>query len=162
MSEPAGGLWRALLAVQAEAPTLQKSAINPHFSSSYVPLDKLHEVVIPIINRNGLVWVTCPAVAEDSSPALQYRLVHVDSGESIDGLMPLVLDKATPQGQGSAITYSRRYALMAVLGLVSDSDDDGNAASGHGRKAPARKTKTAPKPASGSDFLPPNPKPLKG
>jgi hypothetical protein len=61
--------------------------------------------------------------------------------------MPLLLAKSDPQGQGSAITYARRYALMAVLGLVADEDDDGNKASAAKpkpkRAAPKRNAKAA-------------------
>lgn len=154
----ADGLWPALLAIQAEAPTLQKTALNPHFSSSYVPLDKLHETVIPLLNKHGLVWITSP-VRSEGEACLSYCLRHVQSGENIGAVMPLMLDKANPQGQGSAITYARRYALMAVLGLVADEDDDGNKAS-----KPAKARRSAPKakePAQGDFLLPANDKPLK-
>lgn len=163
MADEPSGLWPALLAIQNEAPTLQKSALNPHFTSKYVPLDKLHEVVIPLINKRGLVWITTPTLlTENGTPCLGYELRHVESGEHIDGLMPLMLDKQNPQGQGSAITYARRYALMAVLGLVADEDDDGNKASGT-RKRAASKSKAKDAPATGGGFgalLPANDKPL--
>lgn len=123
------GLYPALLKVQAEAPKLQKTAINPHFRSRFVPLEEVHEAIIPILNTNGLVWTTCPGHTENGSPVLDYSLIHASTGEKVSGSMALLPAKADPQGQGSAITYARRYALMAVLGLVADLDDDGNAAS---------------------------------
>jgi hypothetical protein len=52
------------------------------------------------------------------------------SGESISGRYPLRPQQQTPQGYGSALTYARRYALAAMVGVVADEDDDGNAASG--------------------------------
>lgn len=121
-------LLEALLAVQSETPALQKSKINPAFKSKYVSLDTLMETVMPILNAHGLVWLTLPC-RDEAGPALTYRLVHATSGEAVEGTMPLMLAKTDPQGQGSAITYSRRYSLMAVLGLVADEDDDGNKAS---------------------------------
>lgn len=129
MPPKAAGLYPALLAVQAEAPTLQKTAINPHFKSKFVPLDVVTEAVMPILNKNGLVWMTLPGVTENGNPVLRYSLVHAETQESVEGAMALLPQKSDPQGQGSAITYARRYALMAVLGLVADEDDDGNAAS---------------------------------
>lgn len=144
-------LYQALLAVQAELPHLQKTAINPHFHSKYVPLEDLHEVVLPILHKHGLVWVTMPmlgGVGDTPQACLHYRLIHAESGHEIEGLMPLVLGKNDPQGQGSAITYARRYALMAVLGLVADNDDDGNAAStrpASTRPKGRRETRKAPK-----------------
>lgn len=57
--------------------------------------------------------------------------------------MPLVLQKQDPQGQGSGITYARRYAAMAILGLVADEDDDGNAATRPSAPATATPAKTS-------------------
>jgi ERF superfamily len=119
----------ALLAVQKEAPKLQKDGVNPHFKNKYVPLDSLMEAITPVLTGHGLVWITLPCRDEQGEPALRYRLVHVESGEEITETMPLLLKAEDPQGQGSAITYARRYSLMALLGLVANDDDDGKAAS---------------------------------
>jgi hypothetical protein len=119
-------LFAALLAVQAEAPTLPKDATNPHFRSKYTPLDTIVEKIGPILNKHGLVWMTLPCRDEHGEPALRYRLAHAATGDEIDGTMPLLLSKADAQGMGSAITYARRYSLCAVLNLVADDDDDGN------------------------------------
>jgi len=70
---------------------------------------------------------------------LTTTLIH-KSGQWIQSEMPLHLPKQDPQGQGSAVTYARRYAYMAILGLVADDDDDGNAAS-------RPKVQSQPKPA---------------
>jgi len=60
---------------------------------------------------------------------LETTLLHA-SGESISGRYPLRPQQQTPQGYGSALTYARRYALAAMVGVVADEDDDGNVASG--------------------------------
>lgn len=111
---------------------MQKEAINPFFSSKYITLDSLMEQVLPLLNRVGLVLTQFPSyIATQGTvvPALRTRIDHPESGEFLEDTSPLVMDKENPQGQGSAITYMRRYALMAALGLVADVDDDGNAAS---------------------------------
>lgn len=130
MSEapPTPGLMSALLAVQKDAPAIQKTKINPAFHSKYVSLDSLMETVMPLLNQHGLIWTTLPT-RDEHGPALTYRLIHAETGEAIDGTMPLLLGKQDSQGLGSALTYGRRYSLMAVLGLVADADDDGAAAS---------------------------------
>ena len=152
MSESSGtvdhkSLHEAIHGVQAEAATLQKSELNPHFKNKYVPLDKLHEAVLPLLTKHGLTWTTRPGftIVDDKQivPTLVYTLHHVASDKAITGEMLLLLSKQDPQGQGSGITYARRYSLMAVLGLVADEDDDGNAGSGRG-KSPARKTQSKP------------------
>jgi ERF superfamily protein len=122
----APGLFDALLAVQAEAPTLPKDAVNPHYRSKYTPLDTIVEKIGPILNKHGLVWMTFPCHDEHGNPALRYSLTHAATGEALRDMMPLLLSKQDAQGMGSAITYARRYSLCAVLNLVADDDDDGN------------------------------------
>lgn len=123
-------LGEALLAFQTEAPKLQKTAINPAFKARYVPLESLMAVVTPALAKHGLIWVTFPGLNEHGAPALMYQLKHVTSGEQVSGEMLLMVRGDGPQAQGSAITYARRYSLMAVLGLVADEDDDGKRAKG--------------------------------
>jgi hypothetical protein len=147
MSTEAPGLLDAMLAVQAEAPTLKKDATNPAFRSKYAPLDTIVETINPLLVKNGLVWSTMPSFdATTGEPTLKYELAHAPSGQSKDGEMKLLLSKGDPQGQGSAITYARRYALVSVLNLVADDDDDGHAASqSRGGYGAPRASKPAPK-----------------
>lgn len=135
-------LMTALLAVQAAAPTLPKDAINPHFRSRFTPLDTIVEIVGPLLAKHGLVWTTLPGSDDAGKPILDYRLIHASTGETLDGRMPLFLSKEDAQGFGSALTYARRYSITAVLNLVADDDDDGNAASaGNGQAKPKSATK---------------------
>jgi hypothetical protein len=133
--EASGSLMTALLAVQAEAPKIAKNAENPHFKSKFASLDGVMEEIGPILTRHGLVWLTLPGRV-DGEPVLSYRLVHAATGEAIEGAMPLMLKTADPQGQGSALTYARRYSIMAVLGLVTGEDDDGNRAQSAALRSP--------------------------
>jgi hypothetical protein len=133
--EASGSLMTALLAVQAEAPKIAKNAENPHFKSKFASLDDVMEEIGPILTRHGLVWLTLPGRV-DGEPVLSYRLVHAATGEAIEGAMPLMLKTADPQGQGSALTYARRYSIMAVLGLVTGDDDDGNRAQSAALRSP--------------------------
>jgi hypothetical protein len=131
------GLLDALLAVQAEAPTLKKDRTakiptknGGEYSYSYAALDGIVETVRPLLTKNGLVWSAKPSWMENVGPSLKYKLAHAPSREFEEGEMPLMLaaDQAA-QDMGSAITYMRRYALCAVLDLVADTDDDGALAS---------------------------------
>lgn len=135
MTQASPHLSKALHKFQAEAPALQRDKINPHFRSAYLSLEGLMGEVLPALNRAGLIVVQLPCVL-DGEPALRTRLIHAESGESIEETMLLLLAKADPQGHGSGITYARRYALMAFLGLVADEDDDANAATGSRQRAP--------------------------
>jgi hypothetical protein len=123
----------ALLAVQAEAPKLPKDKTNPHFRSKFTGLETIVEKIGPLLVKHRLVWITKPG-RDELGPYLEYRLVHVDTGEGETGRMPLLLAKDDSQGLGSALTYARRYALVSVLNLIADEDDDGNsAAPGYGQ-----------------------------
>lgn len=68
-------------------------------------------------------------------------LAH-SSGEWVSSRYPVKPAKDDLQGLGSATTYARRYALMALVGIVAeDEDDDAEAAvgraNGNGKHTPA-------------------------
>lgn len=112
-------------------PGIQKDAVNPHYRNSYVTLEKLMEIVMPILHENEFVLMQYPTTVGEL-PALRTVLLHVPSDSQVEDTMFLMLDKDNPQGQGSALTYARRYSLMSILGLVADEDDDGESASSGG------------------------------
>jgi hypothetical protein len=135
------GFLTALAAVQAEMPVMPKDKTNPHFGSRFTGLETVVATIGPLLSKHGLVWIAKPS-HDESGPTLDYRLVHVETGEGEQGTMPLLLTKADSQGLGSALTYARRYALCSVLNLVSDDDDDGNAASSGASSAQQRPDRT--------------------
>lgn len=122
-------LFIAFLKSQTEFPSVKKSADNPFFKSKYASLDAILEVVTPILNKNGLFIVQIP-VNDDNRIGVYTKIVYKD-GEAIAGSFTMNLSKNDPQGAGSAITYARRYALVSMLGLNVDEDDDANHASGN-------------------------------
>lgn len=125
-SESIAELAKALVAVQEEMPKLKKTADNPFFKSKYVDLATVMESMLPILSKNGLA-ITQFVSNIDGQSSLTTTLIHT-SGEFMSATMPLLLPKNDPQGQGSAITYARRYGAMSALGIVADEDDDGNKA----------------------------------
>lgn len=131
-------IYAALLEVQKKAPRVQKDAINPHFRSTYVTLNAALDAVLPLLNEHGILLVQAP-----DADGLRTELIHPESGTQISSWAEMPKDD-NPQKLGSAITYFRRYALMSMLGLVGDEDDDANVASaGKGKRevvnaAPAR------------------------
>lgn len=94
----------------------------------YMTLPALINAVRPVLARHGLAWSALPSIGEHGQPTMRYQLLH-SSGEVIAGEMALMLDKQNAQGQGSALTYARRYSLAAVLNIGADEDDDGHQAS---------------------------------
>ncbi len=120
-------LAAALVAAQAEMPAVEPNAVNPHFKSKFVSLDHLIAKTRPVMNKHGLAIVQAPAVF-NGNPALETRIIHI-SGEYCVWIMPLLLTKQDMQGLGAAITYARRYAWAAALGIAGEEDDDGEQAS---------------------------------
>ena len=108
------------------APAL-KTNTNPHFKSKYVGLDGCVEAVIDALNDNG-IYLMQKNHPNDTGIAVETIFIH-ESGETISGgVLTVPADKQNPQGYGSALTYARRYSLMAACGIAPE-DDDGQAAS---------------------------------
>lgn len=126
-SESIKAFAEALAKFQGEVKNPPKSADNPFFKSKYTPLDVMIDTAKPLLNKHGLSYIQ--SCSGDGQNITVTTLLMHNSGEWVE-TDPLTLkaDKATAQGAGSAITYGRRYALAAALGLASDEDDDGNGA----------------------------------
>ena len=130
-----------LAKVQGNLPNIKKDA-KGNFGK-YVTLDAIHEAVLPLLAKHNLAWVTLPTYDENGEPILDYKLLHT-SGDKLEGKMRMYVDKQTPQGQGSSITYARRYSICAVIGITADDDDDGTA--GSAKPTPAYTKRVTPAP----------------
>ncbi len=137
-------LATALSKAQSEFKTVPQSGKNPFHKSTYSTLKDCWDVARPVLARHGLSVLQFPDVLHDNNFVLRTIVMH-ESGESIEGVQPVLATKPDAQSMGSALTYARRYGLTAALGLCSgDEDDDGNAAT-IVKSSPAR-AKTAPAP----------------
>jgi len=135
-SENINELAAALAKAQAEIKTAGKGKENPFFKSSYADLAAIREACVEALSKHSLA-VTQTTDFDDGRTWLVTTLMH-SSGQWIDGRYPLKPVKDDPQGMGSAVTYAKRYALAAMVGVVSvDEDDDGEAASGRKPDAPS-------------------------
>jgi hypothetical protein len=119
---------KAVLGVQKDLKPAFKGSNNPYFKSKYADLNACWDAVRDLLQKNDLVLIQMPGTSVDMRPTLTTLLLHT-SGEYLMDEAILLIDKQNAQGYGSAVTYYRRYGLSAVLGLISDEDDDGNAAS---------------------------------
>ena len=130
----------ALVKAQREFGPALKSSTNPHFRSKYADLSACIEAVITALNNNG-IYLMQLTDEHDGGVKVSTTFIH-ESGEQLSAgslFMPAI--KHDAQGYGSALSYARRYSLMAACSLATE-DDDGNQA-----------TKTAPQAA------PPKPTP---
>jgi len=145
MKEIASALVRAQ---KAFGPALKQSA-NPHFKSRYADLATCVEAVIDALNDNGLALIQQTHEC-DNGVIVETTFIH-ESGETFSaGKLHVPSSKHDAQGYGSALTYARRYSLMAACGIAPE-DDDGNAATA---APPVRRAPTAapaaPTPAKAS------------
>jgi hypothetical protein len=117
----------ALVKAQKSFAPALKTNTNPHFRSKYVGLDGCVEAVIDALNENGIYLMQSNHEADDGV-IVETVFIH-ESGETVSaGKLHVPASKLDAQGFGSALTYARRYSLMAACGIAPE-DDDGNAAS---------------------------------
>ncbi|WP_138476194.1 ERF family protein [Dyadobacter bucti] len=134
-------LEMAMLAVQSELTNPLKTAAANY--GKYATLPEIRDLVTPILAKVGL-YIIQNVDFDEIRPFLLTGIVHAPTQKILSSRMPLVLDKQTAQGMGSAITYARRYALCAMLNIAADEDDDGQAA----EKPKANKPAPKPEPVS--------------
>lgn len=128
MSESITELSAALAAAQADLNNPAFDSKNPHFKSSYASLASVRNTVVPVLAKHGLSVIQDVSAVENGVICVQ-MLLH-KSGQWIRTAgLKVPFDKANAHGYGSATTYARRFSLMALVCVVGDDDDDGNAVS---------------------------------
>ena len=127
-SDTIAKLAEALSAFQGEVKPAKKDATNPFFKSKYADLAGIWDVCRTPLSKHGLSVTQLPQVIEGNIN-LTTVLLH-SSGEWIASDYSVTPVKNDPQGIGSALTYARRYAMSAILGIASEEDDDAEAALG--------------------------------
>jgi hypothetical protein len=131
----------ALVKAQKEFAPALKTSLNPHFKSKYVGLDGCVEAVIDALNNNG-IYLMQKSHDCDDGVKVETILLHESGEEYSGGILHVPAAKNDPQGYGSALTYARRYSLMATCGIAPE-DDDGNAATKAVKEQPKIDTKAS-------------------
>jgi hypothetical protein len=146
-SEQFDAIAAALAKAQGVMDAASKDAANPHFKAKFASLASVREAIRKPLSENGIAYIQTLRTNE-GAVEVDTRLIH-SSGQFIGDTLRVPLAQATPQGVGSASSYGRRYALMAIVGLAAE-DDDAEAAhgrTGNGvRSISARATVTSPTP----------------
>lgn len=126
-SDAINELASALAKAQGKITGALKDSANPFFKSKYADLASVWDACRAALSENGLAVVQFPE-SDESGLYVVTTLTH-SSGQWMRSRLRLTPKDDTPQAAGSAITYGRRYALAAAVG-VAQVDDDANAASG--------------------------------
>jgi len=127
-SDQINELVAALSSAQGMITPAIKDTNNPFFKSKYADLASVWEVIKKPLSDNKLAVIQHPTT-DGNVVTVETVLSHA-SGQWTSSKLTMVSKDTTPQGIGSCITYARRYALSSILGVASELDDDGNAASG--------------------------------
>ena len=117
-------LAKALIEVQRNLQPAVKDAMNPFVHNRYATLNSVMESCRGALLSHDIWMTQFPVPAEPGYLGLVTKLTHAKSGQWQSSLAMVPLPKADPQGMGSAMTYARRYSLSAMLGIVTDADDD--------------------------------------
>lgn len=130
-SESIAELAQALAKAQGAMKAAKKTEDNPFFKSKYTDLAGVWDAIRDALSTNNLAVVQTTDHDEAMGNAIMVSTVLMhSSGQWIEGVTKMPLVKIDPQAVGSAITYARRYALAAIVGVASEVDDDGEAAMG--------------------------------
>lgn len=120
-----------------------KDKTNPHFRSKYADLGACIDAVEDALLKNDIAFIQ-ETFNDDSGVTVETVFIH-ESGETMRcGKLHVPAAKQDPQGYGSALTYARRYSLMAACGIAPE-DDDGNAGvkAAQAQRKPAQKVDPA-------------------
>jgi len=145
-SEQISNIAAALLKAQRDIGHALKSAENPYFKSRYADLTVVIESVKTPLNENGITFLQAVDSNEEGVPVIDTILLH-ESGQFLSTRTPVFCNKPNdPQAFGSGVTYSKRYALQAILGLPTEDDDAESATTHDDKRKPAAYQKPAAKP----------------
>ena len=133
-SEQINELAAALAKAQSQITGALKDSKNPFFKSSYADLASCWDACRKQLTENGLSVIQTTDIEQTGTAeavvVVRTTLAH-QSGQWIAGILPVKAKDDGPQAQGSGITYARRYALAAIVGLAQI-DDDAEAAQARG------------------------------
>lgn len=127
MAEGINELAAALARAQMDLRGASRDGANPHFRSKYATLESVLEAWYAVGPKNGLAVTQILVDAGERQGILLRTVLMHSSGQAVDSLFFMPVAKGDAQAYGSAITYARRYALMALVG-IAPVDDDAEAA----------------------------------
>ena len=151
-SDSIAKLVSALVKVQSQIRGYKEDSTNPFFSSKYGDLSSVWSAIREPLTGNGLCVIQAMEGHDDGRQILRTVLAH-ESGEWIDGHIAIKPSKDDPQQTGSAITYARRYALAAIVGIAPEDDDAESATDHRSTKDWAAQKSTPEKKAKGWDKI---------
>ncbi len=144
----------ALVGVQSEIEGAVKGKKNPGFQNSkYADLSACWEACREALHKYEIAVLQFPSVAPPGYVGLESTFLYGPTGETLSEVFTCpIKDSSNPQALGSALTYSRRYALCSMVGICPV-DDDGNAAAAPAKVATKVAAPTNPTQVSSETVL---------
>lgn len=164
-------LFSALSKAQGTMESAKKDSDNPFFRTKYADLHSCWQAIRNSFSQNGLSVIQLnqegnkfiikkdvvdektgdvKTIETEGKTIKVVTILGHSSGQWISSVTELKPVKTDPQGMGSALTYARRYGLVAIAG-ISQEDDDGAAGLGtpgshnpQTQKRPAPRTQLPP------------------
>lgn len=154
-SESIDQVATALIKAQADFPIIPKNQTakirtKSGYEYSYRYSD-LNDTIQAVKNAlaNAKLAITQGLGMSEGKASITTLLIH-ESGQYFKTVMEVTIDEDMKgnamQRLGSSITYGRRYALSAILGIASEEDDDGHR--GDERKTEKQSTGSGSRPAT--------------
>jgi hypothetical protein len=124
-------LLSAIKKVQEKVPIIKPNAENNFLKNKYATWGQVVSKSRPIVFETGLMVIQTPiTLGTDYIPALNTKIIHLATGQNVESTFPIAYRGDDSQKLGSALTYTKRYMWVTMLGLIVDADDDGNLAAG--------------------------------
>jgi hypothetical protein len=134
-SESIGAIAAALAKAQVELSNPEKSLVgiigassprNPGRAFRYAPLSSGLDIVRKSLGRHAIAIVQSTAIDKDAGLVRLSTVLAHSSGEWVASDWPVcpIGETASPQRMGAALTYARRYALFALVGIAGEDDLD--------------------------------------
>lgn len=120
-------ILEALFKARKEMTPALKKGYNPHTKSKFASLESISDACKHALVSNGILDIQSPTFSYADQWCLMTIFIHLESQQWIRNFTPIINSKGDAQGLGAAITYSRRYGLVCLTGLIPE-DDDGHSA----------------------------------
>jgi ERF superfamily len=118
-----------LAKVKQQMDSVKKTANNPFFKSKYADLNSHLEIIEPLLAANGLLLTQPCEITLSGKNVVTSRVYDIETGQSLESSMELLVQGADMQKFGASVTYGRRFTVSALFGMQAE-DDDGNTATG--------------------------------
>lgn len=122
-------IYQKIASIQDKIQNIPKDGKNPHFSNTYATYEQVMEIIRPFLREQKLmICHSFDGMSKEGIIPVTTNLVDLEDDKKLSTTLEIPMTKNDPQMAGSAITYAKRYTVLAMLGLGTE-DDDGNSAS---------------------------------